>query len=389
MSGTLKEIIYRPTDSNVDIINTLLEEGITTEQEVVEAILDSENVKGMYLVCRYVHISARAIGRIAHTICKLKNAQYIYYLARDVISAPIEELTRGIIATKNVKYIYEFAKNINRCNKEKLGQAIIDFKDSYYILEFALHVKGYLEDSLEDAILEIGNTQYIYEYATYIPNSNKEKLAQGLLNSEEPREIFYFLRDFRSVLSDETVIKLMQRIIDLKDSQWIYLASTLDLPFTEEFSVETLAFGLINALYDKIFYGLNIVLFARDYAVKGVPIDSLAVALMDVESFDNIVKMIIEVPEVDAHMLIDFLMDALNNKILTPSKTLQYLYYLALENQYYSNYAVDKIVAIGDTNIMNSLISVLRNDNMKLTRVLSQASLEIEMAADKNSGLVG
>lgn len=387
MSETLREIIYRPTESNVDTINTLLEEEITTEQEVAEAVIDSGNVKGMYLVCKYVHISARTIGRITHQVCKSGNALYIYYLARDVISAPIEELMRGIIATHNLKYIYEFAKDVNRSDKEKLGQVIIGYKDPYYILKFALSVKGCLESSIESALVEIGNTLYIYQYATHVPNSNKEKLAQGMINAEDSSEIFYFLRDFRNNLKDEIIIKLVKRIIDLKTSQWIYLTSTLSLPFTEEFSVDTLADGLINANYDELYYGLNIALFARDYAKRGAPIERLVNTLIKTNSFDNIVKLIVDVPEIDACVLIDFLMDSVKSNTLDLDKLLQYLVNLSLQNQYYSDYAVEKIVAIGDTKVMNSLIVALKDDNIKLVRVLSQATLEIEMAVDKNNNL--
>lgn len=51
---------------------------------------------------------------------------------------------------------------------------------------------------------------------------------------------------------------------------------------------------------------------------------------------------------------------------------------LAKENQYYSYYAVEKLIEIGDVKALSVLVSLLRDDNMQLTSMLIRAVAEIE-----------
>lgn len=272
MSGTLKEIIFNPSASKMDTINILLEEGVTTVNEVVKWIIYSQNVEGMFLVAKYVNIGKNAIGRLAREVSKSGNAEFIYRFAKEIEEAPINELTKGIIATKKNNYICKFAVDIDKADVQRLGMAIIALHDAYYIMLFLRKVKLISKDMKSRLIQEIINLKeaiYIYECATEILDAPIEDLANALIETTEPREIFYFLRDFKNRLKDTIVIRLLKRIVELKDSQWIYLASTLELPFNEEFGVKDLAMGLVDANQKSVLYSLNIVLYARDYANKG------------------------------------------------------------------------------------------------------------------------
>lgn len=385
MSGTLKEIIFKPSVSKMDSINILLEEGITTVNEVVEEIIYSQNVEGMFLVAKYVNVGKNAVGRLAHEVSKSRNAEFIYRFAKEIKDAPLNELTKGIIATKKNNYICKFAVDIDKADIQKLGMAIIASHNAYYIMLFLRKVKLIAKDMKFKLIQEIINLKeaiYIYECAVEIAEAPIEDLANALMETTDPREIFYFLRDFKDRLKDTTVIKLVKRIVELKDPQWIYLASTLELAFNEDFGVKDLAMGLVEADQKSVLYPLNIVLFARDYANKGAPVSELVLALVNVQNYDNIVKIIIECPQLDANSIIDFLLVSMPAESAIP-----YLMTLVKENQYYSYYAVEKLIEIGDVKVLSALISLLRDDNMQLTTRLIRAVAEIEEARNQDSSL--
>lgn len=385
MSGTLKEIIFNPSASKMDTINILLEEGVTTVNEVVKWIIYSQNVEGMFLVAKYVNIGKNAIGRLAHEVSKSGNAEFIYRFAKEIEEAPINELTKGIIATKKNNYICKFAVDIDKADVQRLGMAIIALHDAYYIMLFLRKVKLISKDMKSRLIQEIINLKeaiYIYECATEISDAPIEDLANALIETTEPREIFYFLRDFKNRLKDTIVIRLLKRIVELKDSQWIYLASTLELPFNEEFGVKDLAMGLVDANQKSVLYSLNIVLYARDYANKEAPISELVLALVNVQDYDSIVKIIIECPQLEANSIIDFLMVSMPRDSVIP-----YLMTLAKENQYYSYYAVEKLIEIGDVKALSVLVSLLRDDNMQLTSMLIRAVAEIEATRNQEGFL--
>lgn len=114
-------------------------------------------------------------------VMKTNDAKAIYYFARYIKGANKSVLAQAIINTNDAYYICEFA-----CLKGVLPNDLIDkiisLKDGKYIYYLARNLKSAPIQKLALAMLNTSNAEFIYFFLMYIPNAPIKILIKHLMN---------------------------------------------------------------------------------------------------------------------------------------------------------------------------------------------------------------
>ena len=147
-------------------------------------------------------------------VIKSNDAEAIYYFARYIKNADKKVLAKKIISTNNAFYICEFAF-LEGVLPDILIDKIISLKDGRYIYYLAKNLKSAPIEKLSLAMLNTTNPEFIYFFLLYVPNTPISLFIEQLikLSSYEYLAkliIFYDNSQTQKELQENPIIKYLE-----------------------------------------------------------------------------------------------------------------------------------------------------------------------------------
>lgn len=276
-------------------------------------------------------------NRILDALLECKNAEYLYYFAKEMDNPPMTKIGKTIIEIGSPKYIYCLACIAN--NRiggsgliPDLAKALVDNdKDLDYIYRFAYDVPNAPLDILEDGLIKYGSIYHIINFAKKIKGCNLEKLTDAACNLADSCTFIHLINlaqiekcpiekiinkflefaDKSDILSFVrknhcySVTKFASIVCESKDSFSIYdfAKNVKNAP------IESLASSLVSCQDKQILD--HIVLFAKDF--PNAPIDILADAVIQSKSACHILRFASHIKEAPIKDLAKAIIDTKDN----------------------------------------------------------------------------
>lgn len=157
--------------------------------------------------------------------------------------------------------------------------------DAYTLYNIALYVKNLTNDDKEkiaDTLISMGNFDILCEFAANIQNAPIDKIANAIITKGESKYIFRLAICIKE--NKYYIKKLMKEIINLKDSEYIYLFSRDLFPYLENIDIDSLADAIIET---------NDLEYIYEFANNNTrtPIYKLALAIIKSENEEYIGKL--------------------------------------------------------------------------------------------------
>lgn len=284
-----------------------------------------------------------------------------------------------IFNSNNARLICLCGKYIEKINKGRVANSLNKTLESYYILDYAYYIqkqtdinetsKKQILDELAKGMCRCTCTFRLYFYARDIAYAPINKIANIISDSKDSSYIFYTLRDLGSKLDPEIKESLERRIIELKDSA--YIVSVANMSST--ISIDEFAFGLLDAKRTDE-YGAHLYLFLCEHEIPDKDIEhEIVEALIATCDYRRIIDLIKSFDNVPYKRIINILLNNPTN-YSNPNFWLNYIIPLAIANEPYSNYAIDKIVKSGNIEFITIALYYIENEahRLKLTEALNR-----------------
>lgn len=169
------------------------------------------------------------INKLIENLGKIKNPEYIYLFARNIVGltkSDLTKLTDCICNTKDLHYMYYFAKDIPGLENEHY-EKIVDYVCSltvkkpktgavylYNIASSAVKLDSSLKNKLARFMSETNSSYYIYHFAstvTLLDENSQNSLTKAIAQAREPYYICLFVKNV-SFLTNEHMITLAEAI---------------------------------------------------------------------------------------------------------------------------------------------------------------------------------
>lgn len=271
-----------------------------------------------------------------------------------------------ILSSNDAYLLYLAGIHIEWLNKGRIAHALSRTGDSFYILRYAWYINK-LEDSLEknniikDLAKGISRTKDVYNiyyFARDIKDAPLEKLIRAISKTNNPQYIYYTLRDFNSKISLATKLELVERLIELKDSLYIFFASNIvpEIPITEY------ANAMLNSEINAKYY-IHLCMFYKSHQLpEGKLRDLFISSILESNNYRLISNLIIESNNVPYDIMINYLLEK-KPKI---DFYLKFILPIAISNKACSYYAVDKIIESHYLELITITIYYMEDEILRL-----------------------
>lgn len=284
-----------------------------------------------------------------------------------------------ILSSNDARLLYLAGLYIEWINLGRVSHSLSRTKDSFYILRFAWFIKE-MPDSKEktsiikdlaNGIIRSKEPRDIYYFARDIKGAPIEKLAISIAKSNNSTYIFYTARDLYSKISIDTRIELAHRVIALKNARDILFVSNI----VSEISLIEYANAMLNAKKDE-FYGVHLCMFMKDHELPAGEIKTDFInKILKSNDYKRISDLIKETDNVPYAEMIDYLLKVETNYYNTDF-WLNYILPLATSNKSCASYAVQKIIESNNIEVISITIYYINDEflRQKLQNALNKVA---------------
>lgn len=333
-------IDYQMANNDVPILDSLIELGVVSRNQLVDAVVESGKL--YYLPIPKLHgLDKEQVDRLADYAISAKSKINMLILAR-VPNAPVEKLVDAIISTRDPKFIYLFAKDVPNAPIRKLTDAIIETGNEKIMMEFAKEVKD--APTLEILGSKTKSAKYFYELAINNPESIGY-LEDEIISTGDLEYIYRFAKDIKGASVD----KLVGAIIDSGESEYMYKCAK----DVNGAPMDVLVEGVINSCNDYFMtqFALNI---------PNVPVDKLADVVIKLDDSEQIARLA-AAPFAPMEQIVDAIVKTENSYVING---FTYAYPQEVER------VADSLIEMGSFELLLNYVKSFVLDNLPLDKLV-------------------
>ena len=171
----LQNVVLNVEKNQGKLLNLLIESKIVDLELATKEVIKSNDAEAIYYFARYIKNADKKV--LAEKIISTNNAFYICEFAFLEGVLP-DILIDKIISLKDGKYIYYLAKNLKSAPIEKLSLAMLNTTNPEFIYFFLLYVPNVPIKMFINHLMNLGSYEYIAKLIIFYDNSQTQKEVQ-------------------------------------------------------------------------------------------------------------------------------------------------------------------------------------------------------------------
>lgn len=181
------------------------------------------NTNDPYYICEFACLKGVSPEALINKIISLKDGRYIYYLARNLKSAPIEKLTFAMLNTNDPKFIYFFLMYVPNVPIKVFINHLMNLGSYEYIARLIIfYEQSKIEkDSKENPVTNYLENHYLdlLEFMKTCSDKLQIKKCLDELKTKEFRKVFKNI--YLNTLNEEEKLKALKELYINNDFETI------------------------------------------------------------------------------------------------------------------------------------------------------------------------
>lgn len=200
----LQDVVLNVEKNQGKLLNLLIESKIVDLELATKEVIKSNDAEAIYYFARYIKNADKKV--LAEKIISTNNAFYICEFAFLEGVLP-DILIDKIISLKDGKYIYYLAKNLKSAPIEKLSLAMLNTTNPEFIYFFLLYVPNVPIKMFINHLMKLGSYEYIARLIIFYEQSKIEKDSKENPVTNYLENHYLDLLEFMKTCSDKLQIK--------------------------------------------------------------------------------------------------------------------------------------------------------------------------------------
>lgn len=230
MNQNLRDIILNVEKNQGKLLNLLIESKIIDLKLATAEVMASNDAQAIYYFARYINGADK--DSLEEKIINTNDPYYICEFACLKGVSP-EALINKIISLKDGKYIYYLAKNLKSAPIEKLSLAMLNTTNPEFIYFFLLYVPNVPIKMFINHLMNLGSYEYIAKLIIFYDNSQTQKELQENPIIKYLETHYLDLIEYMKTCPDILTIKSLNNLKSV-ELQKIFLSIYLNLLNDEE-----------------------------------------------------------------------------------------------------------------------------------------------------------
>ena len=226
----LQDVVLNVEKNQGKLLNLLIESKIVDLELATKEVIKSNDAEAIYYFARYIKNADKKV--LAKKIISTNNAFYICEFAFLEGVLP-DILIDKIISLKDGKYIYYLAKNLKSAPIEKLSLAMLNTTNPEFIYFFLLYVPNVPIKMFINHLMNLGSYEYIAKLIIFYDNSQTQKEVQENPIIKYLETHYLDLLEYMKTCPDILTIKSLNNLKSV-ELQKIFLSIYLNLLNDEE-----------------------------------------------------------------------------------------------------------------------------------------------------------
>ena len=226
----LQDVVLNVEKNQGKLLNLLIESKIVDLELATKEVIKSNDAEAIYYFARYIKNADKKV--LAKKIISTNNAFYICEFAFLEGVLP-DILIDKIISLKDGKYIYYLAKNLKSAPIEKLSLAMLNTANPEFIYFFLLYVPNVPIKMFINHLMNLGSYEYIAKLIIFYDNSQTQKEVQENSIIKYLETHYLDLLEYMKTCPDILPIKSLNNLKSV-ELQKIFLSIYLNLLNDEE-----------------------------------------------------------------------------------------------------------------------------------------------------------
>ena len=227
----LQDVVLNVEKNQGKLLNLLIESKIVDLELATKEVIKSNDAEAIYYFARYIKNADKKV--LAKKIISTNNAFYICEFAFLEGVLP-DILIDKIISLKDGKYIYYLAKNLKSAPIEKLSLAMLNTTNPEFIYFFLLYVPNTPISLFIEHLMKLGSYEYLAKLIIFYDNSQTQKELQENPIIKYLETHYLDLLEFMKTCPDILPIKKCLDNLKSVELQKIFLSIYLNLLNDEE-----------------------------------------------------------------------------------------------------------------------------------------------------------
>ena len=226
----LQDVVLNVEKNQGKLLNLLIESKIVDLELATKEVIKSNDAEAIYYFARYIKNADKKV--LAEKIISTNNAFYIceFTFLEGVLP---DILIDKIISLKDGKYIYYLAKNLKSAPIEKLSLAMLNTTNPEFIYFFLMYVPNVPIKVFINHLMNLGSYEYIARLIIFYEQSKIEKDSKENLVTNYLENHYLDLLEFMKTCSDKLQIKSLNNLKSV-ELQKTFLSLYLNLLNDEE-----------------------------------------------------------------------------------------------------------------------------------------------------------
>lgn len=226
---SVNEVFLKPSEKSVKELNQIIKSEGLDLIEIENRILNSNNLHLIYLAG--IYLENINLGRFSHAIAKSKDGYYIMNFTYFIIAqnkaindSMLKDLINGIKKCEEAKFMYYFAKLIPSAPIEDIALSIASTNSSDYIFytirDLGSKLKQETKEILARRIIGLKDAGYIEYTSRLVPEISIEEYGIGILQATRTHSygthIYKFIEG-KDFLNNDLYNKLIEALLSTSD----------------------------------------------------------------------------------------------------------------------------------------------------------------------------
>ena len=227
----LQDVVLNVKKNQGKLLNLLIESKIIDLELATKEVIKSNDAEAIYYFARYINGADK--DSLEEKIISTNNAFYICEFAFLEGVLP-DILIDKIISLKDGKYIYYLAKNLKSAPIEKLSLAMLNTTNPEFIYFFLMYVPNVPIKMFINHLMKLGSYEYLAKLIIFYDNSQTQKELQENPIIKYLETHYLDLLEFMKTCSDILPIKKCLDNLKSVELQKTFLSLYLNLLNAEE-----------------------------------------------------------------------------------------------------------------------------------------------------------